>query len=101
MFTILNDKNDSTYLIGDFMSLKCLSRLLYMEPIESGSYLVPSFLSTPRKNLAIILSRSLGGGGGGGGGGYLSRCSFLTNTIEVKKSVITFMSLFVFVCVFI
>jgi hypothetical protein len=31
MFTILNDKNVSTYLIGDFMSLRCLSRLLYMD----------------------------------------------------------------------
>jgi hypothetical protein len=60
MFTILNDKNVSIYLIGDFMSLKCLSRLLHMEPRESGSYSVPSFLSTHRKNLAIILSRSLG-----------------------------------------
>jgi hypothetical protein len=61
MFTILNDKNVSTYLIGEFMSLKCLSRLLYMEPRESGSYSVPSFLSIPRKNLVIILSSSLGG----------------------------------------
>jgi hypothetical protein len=32
---------------------------LYMEPRESGSYSVPSFLSTHRKNLAIILSRSV------------------------------------------
>jgi hypothetical protein len=54
-------KNISTYLIGDFMSLKCLSGLLYMEPRESGSCSVPSFLSTHRKNLATILSRSLGG----------------------------------------
>ena len=73
MFTILNDKNVSTYLIRDFMSLKCLSRLLYMEPRESGSYSVPSFLSTHRMNLAILLSWSLG---------YLSRCSFLTNRSE-------------------
>ena len=56
------------------MSLKCLSRLLYMEPRESGSYSVPSFLSTHRKNLAIILSRSLGGIP------YLSRCSILILT---------------------
>jgi hypothetical protein len=34
-----------------------------MEPRESGSYSVLSFFSTPRKKLAIILSRSLGGGG--------------------------------------
>jgi hypothetical protein len=53
-------KNVSTYPIGDFISLKCLSRLLYMEPRESGSYSVPSSLSTPKKNLAIILSSSLG-----------------------------------------
>ena len=90
MFTILNDKNISTYLIGDFMSLKCLSRLLYMEPRESGSCSVPSFLSTHRNNLAIILSRSLGGICPGA----------LSSPIEVKKSVITFMSLFVFVLVF-
>ena len=93
MFTILNDKNVSTYLIGDFMSLKCLSRLLYMEPRESGSYSVPSFLSTPRKNLAIILSIFFGGG-------IYPGALFLPIQIEVKKSVITFMSLFVFVLVF-
>jgi hypothetical protein len=87
---VLNDKNVSTYLIGDFMSLKCLSRLLYMEPRESGSYSVPSFLSTPRKNLTIILSRSLGGICPGA----------LSSPIEVKKSVIIFISLFVFVLVF-
>ena len=72
------------------MSLKCLSRLLYMEPRESGPYSVPSSLSTPRKNLAIILSRSLRGICPGA----------LSSPIEVKKSVITFMSLFVFVLVF-
>ena len=76
MFTILNYKNVSTYLIGDFMSLKCPSRLLYMEPRESGSYSVPSLLSTPRKNLTIILSRSLGGICPGA----------LSSPIEVKKS---------------
>ena len=79
-------------VIGDFMPLKCLSRLLvlYMEPREFGSYSIPSFLSTPRKNLAIILSMSLGGICPGA----------LSSPIEVKKSVITFLSLFVFVLVF-
>ena len=58
---------------------------------ESGSYSVPSFMSTHRKNLAIILSWSLGG-----------ICPGALSSpilIEVKKSVITFMSLFVFVLV--
>ena len=80
------------YLIGDSMCLKCLSRLLYMEPRESGSCSIPSLFSTPRKNLAIILSIFFGGG-------IYPGALFSPIQIEVKKSVITFISLFVFVLV--
>jgi hypothetical protein len=45
---------------------------------------IPSFISTPRKNLAIILSIFFGGG-------IYPGALFSPIQIEVKKSVITFM----------
>ena len=74
MFTILNDKNVSTYLIGDFMSVKAVvhgthriwfifSTILYKYTQEESSHNTVNFFW----------------------GGYLSRCSFLTNTNRSEK----------------